>query len=181
MATQEQLVQYIEEGLKKGFNIDHIRNVLIQHGHDEFRVNEAIKIVRDIPHSEKVDEHLDEKIRKKKHNYWPFIVIIILLSVVIAVLLSLDFADKQEAKQTEKDIQERMQEVGILSSEIDEKQSEIDAQIKKIENLNTTIDQKEILVQQQIKEINKLNELFKKERNEIRALMLELVNFILSK
>jgi len=181
MATQEQLVKYIEDGLKRGFNIDHIRNVLIEHGHDDFRISEAIKIVRDIPHSETVEEHLDEKIRKKKPNYWPFIIVIVLLVGVIFVLLSLDFAENQEAKETERDIQERMQEVGILSSEIDEKQSEIDAQIRKMENLNTTIEQKEILVQQQIKEINKLNELFKKERKEIRTLMLELVNFILSK
>ncbi len=177
MTTQEELVQYIEKGLSQGFNIDHIKETLIQYGHDENSVNEAIKIVRDIKHPPAIEKHL-EKLKKKKKDYGKiYIGITIILVLIIVILATFNIKNKLSKKE----IETSLEEVGKLSSVIDERQDVIDLKIKEIQKMNLSIEDKEKLVQKQLEEIDKLNKYVKEERIKMRDLLLELMAHILKK
>lgn len=176
MATQEQLVEYIEKGLRQGFNIDYIKDTLIQYGHDESRVNEAIKIVRDIEHKPSIEKHL-EKLKKKTDHTKIYISITLVLLVIIAILVVFNV----KYKLSEEEIEEGLEQVSKLSSIIDEKQDLIDKKIKDIQELDLSVEDKEKLVQKQLEELNKLNEYIKEERKKTRDLLLELMDIILKK
>lgn len=177
MATQEELVQYIEQGLSRGFNIDYIKETLTQYGHDENRVNEAIKIVRDIKHPPAIEKHL-EKFKKKKIEYGKvYIGIAVILVLIIIILATFNI----KSRLSKKEIETTLEEVGKLSSVIDEKQDMIDLKIKEIQKLNLSTEDKEKLVQKQLEEVTKLNKYIKEERIKTRDLLLELMGHILKK
>lgn len=176
MVTQEELVQYIEKGLSQGFNIDYIKETLIQHGHDESRVNEVIKIVRDIKHTPKVEKHL-ERLKQKKKSSKVFIGIIIILAAIILILAVINVKNKL----SEKEIETSLEQVSKLSAAIDEKQNMIDQKIKEIQELDLSVEDKEELIEQQLEEIQELNEYIKEERRKTRDLLLELMGIILKK
>ncbi len=176
MATQEELVEYIEKGLSQGFNIDYIRETLVQHGHDANRVNESIKIVRDIKHPPKVEKHL-ERLKPKTKTKKIYFAITALLVIIIIILA----ASNINNSMSEKEIESTLEEVSRLSSIIDEKQNIIDKKIKEIEDIDTNTDDKEGLIQQQLEDLKELNEYIKKERVKTRDLLLELMDFILKK
>lgn len=176
MATQEEIIQYIEKGLKQGFNIDYIKETLVNYGHNENRVNEAIKIVRDIKHSAPIEKHL-EVLKKKTGGNKTYIGITIILLVIIGILGTITIKNKL----SEAEIEDSLKEVDRLTTLIDENQNTIDRKIKDIEQMELTIEDKEELVEKQLDEINKLNEYIKEEREKTRDLLLELMAFILSK
>lgn len=176
MATQEELVHYIEKGLSKGFNIDYIKDVLVQHGHDEARINETIKIVRDIRHKPTVEKHLEKLKPKKKENkiYFGITIILVAIIVILAVI-------NVKNKLSEKEIEDSLEQVSKLSTIIDVKQDLIDKKIKEIQELDLSVDDKEKLIQQQLEELQELNKYIKEERTETRDLLLELMDIILKK
>lgn len=176
MATQEELVKYIEKGLSQGFNIDYIREVLVQHGHDESRVNESIKIVRDIQHEPAVEKHL-ERLKPQKKTNKIYLGITIILVAIIVILAATNIKNKL----SEKEIEDSLEQVSKLSAAIDKKQDIIDQRIKEIEDLDLSVDDKEKLIQQQLEEIQELNKYIKEERKKTRDLLLELMGIILKK
>ncbi len=176
MATQEELVEYIEKGLRQGFNIDYIKQMLVQHGHDESRVNESIKIVRDIKHEPAVEKHL-ERLKPKKAPNKIYIGITVILIAIIVILAVFNIKNKL----SEKEIEDSLEKVSILSAEIDQKQDRIDQKIKEIQELDLSVEDKETLIQQQLKEIEKLNNYIKEERRKTRDLLLELMDILLKK
>ena len=176
MATQEELVEYIEKGLRQGFNIDYIKDVLVQHGHDVNRVNECIKIVRDIKHPPGIEKHL-EKLKKTKTPSKAYIGITLILLIII-VILGINVIKN---KLSEKEIEDSLEKVSKLSAEIDEKQDIIDQRIKEIQELDLTVEEKEELIQKQLEDIEELNEYIKEERKKTRDLLLELMDIILKK
>lgn len=158
---------YIKKGLKKGYSKQHIKEILLKHGHKASDVKIALNQVS------------SKKSWYENSNYKISGIIALCLIVLILILYGLSQIGSE--KTIEKDVQDYIDRIGNLSIDIEEKEYQIEAQIKYLKELNTTVEEREKILDQQIKEIEKLYLEIKSEREEIKSLLMELINSILKR
>lgn len=182
----EELIKYMKKGLDKGFNLSHIKDVLIRHGHSHSSVNEAEWRVRAL-YPQFFEQPQVKPILSKK--YMPFMYVLIALTV--AVLGTTMYFNYTIAKENENlvkinvtqqlTIRQQLDDISDLSKSIDVKQNQIDAQIDEISGLNMLVSDKETLVKEQLEQMKMLNSMVKEERSKVRTMLLELINSMFSR
>ncbi len=177
------LVEYIQKGVKQGFNINYIKEVLIQNGHTKSSVDSAYQEVLSFKQPIEVEKHL-EHAKVKRVSPTPFIIAIAVLCIILVVVGFFLFQSKQKEKlilESSKEVESSIEDIDDLVFTLAEKQQTIDEQIKDIETLNLTAEQREDRIQEQLEELKELNEETKKGFIKIRDLLLDLANTMLAR
>ena len=174
MSSDQEIEDYIRKGLARGFNIKHIRDVLMKAGHSRPDIDRSIRMIL---HPENV-HNKREVFNKQRRNHAIIMVLVAVLIVVFSALVYVSFNEKPAAIDTlEKEtFQQQLKQIDALSSEINQKQDNIEKQLTIIENMDSTLENKEQLIAEQIAKIRELNDYVKQERSGMRDLLLTIIN-----
>ena len=169
----EKIYEYIKKGLKKGFSKHHLKEALLKHGHKVSDVEFALAQVT------------GEKISKeppKNYNLFYIGIAIVIISILIGYSmagqrnLSLD-----EIQFEENEVQNYIDRIGDLSLNIEEKELELEKRILDLKQINSSVSQQEEILNSQMEKIESLYQHIKVEREEVKSLLMELINSLLRK
>ena len=173
--ADQRLIDYVKKGLKQGFNVDYIEEVLLKHGYKIGEVNDAMmEATAPIPET-----------APPKNNNKSFMIAGALFAGII--LLFLLFSVQQGKNNitghvvsdvdSELTLQDYLDKVGELSDNIDKKETTIEEQIGFIKELQFSVDEKD----QVVSEIERLYKAIKKEREEVKDTLVELLQEIIER
>ncbi len=184
---EEKLVDFIKRGMDRGFHLDYLKEVLKKIGHSDVHINLAShKAI--LGHSRHPPK---KKPKSKSFDMRNFAIGVMIAAIVFLIVLNMfAYSGEPEIKIiTEKECpsidnletQEKIDQITILGDSISKAQAQIDKQFKTINSLNTTIEEKEQLINQQLEEMKDVNEKIKQERMWVKELLMDLVDYILSR
>lgn len=169
------LVEYIRKGLGQGFNVAYIKEVLIKHGYkiDEVDAAMGAATVR--------KEQEPRKIGRSR----PLLIGGIAVLGIAFLFLVISFERESQLTggvtlvnlEQKLTVQEYLDQLAELSEKIDDKEGSIEKQIELIKELQFDVDQKD----QVIAELENLYKAIKKEREEVKDLLLELLDEIIDR
>ena len=166
----DKLVEYIQKGMKQGFNTDYIRKVLLKHGYSKAEVEFAIAQATGEP-------------RPKEHK-----MIFIASGTVVGLLLLLLLIGflqsrvetrslQQEVVQKEKTAQDYLDQVADLTQKIDVKERTIEQQLDALRKQESLLKEKDTVVT----DMQLLYAQIKEERREVRDLLVELLKEVVTR
>lgn len=165
----DKLVEYVERGVKQGFNTEYIRKVLLKHGYSKAEVEFAI--------AKGAPDRVTYK-PTKEHKLW-LSTAAAAVAVVLLILFGLwlqshakERALESELVEKEQDAQNYLDRVATLSEEIDAKERTIDQQIEELKAKDTQN-------QQLLQDIDQLYKEIKHERTEVRDMLLQLLQDVI--
>lgn len=175
----DDLIRYVIECRKRGFNDDYIKDSLKRAGHQDFIIEEAL-LKSGVPKNQKIESN------KKS---FPTKTVSLLAIMLIAISLPLLFLSSGDdsvtghsvkyslSTPTKEEVKQQLQQKPV--SEV--KDEMINEQIKTIENLNISLKKKEQLIDKQTERINSLINKLEYRREKTVNASLELINSILSR
>jgi len=169
------LEDYIKKGLERGFNVNYIREVLVQHGHHHIKVETAVSNIMGLRYPEELKPHLEES---RKHGKKSKLIILSLSVFVVILLLVTSFLvinyllSKQEVEKA----QTELEEVRALGVNIDDLSETMRTQLALVKEKDLTIEEKEEIIQEQIDLIEQINSNIEEQRRKINEIMLDIMN-----
>lgn len=182
--SRTRLISYLIDGLNKGYDTKYLEKILIENGHNPQEVHKAVMTA------------LSTVGRKNYHNKKPMYNTGLILTIIICTILIsfvslyiFVYAPSQSvggditvvSSVSEEEVQEIITKLDVATKQADEKQAKIDEQFTKINDMDTSIEEKQQLIDSQVTELEELYSDIKQERKEVRDLLLELINTILSR
>ena len=170
--VDEKLIDYIRKGVQQGFNVAYIKDVLLKHGYKQAEIDTAMVAATA---SSQEEERTPRNFRNVMIGG---VVIIALLFVIVLVNKGNNITwltvEDIENKLT---VQEYLDQIGELSEKIDRKELTIETHIKLIKDLEFDVEEKDKV----IAEIDMLYKAIKKEREEVKGLLLELLGEVVDR
>lgn len=168
----EKLIDYIRKGVQQGFNVAYIKDVLLKHGYKQAEIDTAMVAATA---SSQEEERTPRNFRNVMIGG---VVIIALLFVIVLVNKGNNITwltvEDIENKLT---VQEYLDQIGELSEKIDRKELTIETHIKLIKDLEFDVEEKDKVIE----EIDMLYKAIKKEREEVKGLLLELLDEVVDR
>ncbi|MBI4145353.1 hypothetical protein HY493_04070 [Candidatus Woesearchaeota archaeon] len=170
MVFNQKLVDYVNDGLDKGFNPEHIADVLRRHGYNEPDINEAFSRIP----------------RKNRSASWLYAAVG--ASAVLFVILAIAVLNPSEAKTpnalvtgnvvgVSDDARVYLNRIAQLQDQVDGQQASIDAALEQAKRAELTAAERENL----LRELRVYYDDSKKEREETRQALFEFWTFLLSR
>ncbi|MBD3310460.1 hypothetical protein GF351_04530 [Candidatus Woesearchaeota archaeon] len=183
----QKLIDYIKNGLEKGYRPDHIREILIRHGHQPRSVDNAINFVRYYTPGSAAETKAPQKLQKKwikgkglnKTAVATGVLVILLVISILTVSLFSSKNDRITGLTVQLEEEEQKQSASL--SQLEQKKSQIEEQIRMIDSLEISVEEKQRLVAEQLRKLDQVNEQIEQERQQTRDLLLEQANYILNK
>lgn len=167
------LEDYIKKGLEKGFNINYLKEVLIERGHPKSKVDVAASNISGLKYPEKLRPHLEEASSKPRMNKsWLLTAFVIVLLVIIAFFAYNYFSDRAKVANVES----KLDEIKELGLSIDDLSTTMKTQLDLMKEKDLTIEEKEKIVSEQIKTIDEINGKIKEQRTKLNELILDIMN-----
>jgi len=171
--VDEKLIDYIRKGVQQGFNVAYIKDVLLKHGYKQADIDTAMVAAT------ASSQEGERPPRNFKRNVMiGGVVIIALLFVIVLVNKGNNITWLTvEDIENELTVQEYLDQMGELSEKIDRKELTIETHIKLIKDLEFDVEEKDTV----IAEIDMLYKAIKKEREEVKGLLLELLDEVVDR
>ena len=169
------LEDYLKKGLEKGFNINYIKRILINHGHSDESVETAANNILGLKYPEKLKPHLDEEKGssrgKSKYSF------ILNAFVIILILLVGFFAFNYFSnRDTMGEVKSQLEEIKELGVGIDDLSGTIRTQSTLLKEKDLTLDEKENIINDQLKLIDQIDTKIDEQRTKLNALILDIMN-----
>lgn len=170
MTFNQKLVDYVKGGLDRGFNPEHIADVLRKHGYTEPDINEAFS-------------QIPQKNRSVSWLYAAVGASTVLFIILVIAILNPNEASAPNALVTgnvvgvSDDARVYLNRIAQLQEEVDEQQNAIDAALEQTKRAELTAAEKENL----LRELRAYYEESKKEREETRQALFEFWTFLLGR
>jgi len=172
--VDEKLIDYIRKGVQQGFNVAYIKDVLLKHGYKQENIDTAM--VAATTSSSQEEERTPGNF--KRNVLIGGVVIIALLFVIVLVNKGNNLTGVAVKDiENELTVQEYLDQIGELSEKIDRKELTIETHIKLIKDLKFNVEEKDKV----IAEIDMLYKAIKKEREEVKGLLLELLGEVVDR
>ena len=156
------LIEYMSDGVKKGYSLDFIKNHLVKHGNDANVVNEVAKAVQHKP---------------KKRRLWIIPAALVIIGIIAAAILY----NNTVLQETGQQAGEQADKISEMIIELSDKQRAIDENIERLETLNLSVQEKEEIIKEQAILIKDINMQTKQQFLQIRDFLLELNNNMLKR
>lgn len=169
----EKLVDYFRKGMERGYSIEHIQNVLVQHGHNPLDVRLVAQYLR-----QEMEPQRPQQPPRRRFPVLAAVVGLLVFAGLTAALVAVlgpsgptgAVIDNPEEKAS------RLNEISRMDDEIDASQQHIDELSRQLQQKELTIEQKNEIIDQQIQEIEKIQGRIDEQRQTIRDFLLELLN-----
>jgi len=200
--VSKKVVDYIKEGLDKGFSPAHIKDVLVKHGHHPGDIDYSIKVavssnrpepssgIGSIQGPQPIEPSLPVPVTGRTFRLHPlsYIIPLAIIVFVAVILLNTNAGNRISGAVigvnddiNEDEISELIDRISTMSLSIEEKEQMISEQMEILNTLDLTVEEKEALIEEQIHEINELYDNIRQERMDIKSLLMELTNSILER
>jgi|GEM_PF-3686085 len=168
------LEDYMKKGLEKGFNINYIKNTLIQHGHSPKKVETAANNIGGLRYPEKLKPHLEDAGLVKKSSRASMMLTIVLIALIISLgFIAVDyFVNKSKVQKAES----KLDEIKELGVNIDDLSATMKNQLNLLKEKDLSIEEKEKIIEEQIKTIENINTKIENQRLKVNELLLEIMN-----
>jgi len=168
------LEDYMKKGLEKGFNINYIKNTLIQHGHSPKKVETAANNLGGLRYPEKLKPHFEEAGLAKKGSKSSVILTIILVALIVslAFITTNYFVNKSKVQKAES----KLDEIKQLGVNIDDLSATMKNQLNLLKEKDLSIEEKQKIIEEQIKTIEDINTKIESQRKKVNELLLDIMN-----
>jgi len=173
---KEKLVKYLKECQEKGYNIDYVKQQLIDKGWNRATVQAAADEIKGVHRDIQVVE-----MKTQKSLLYPTVIVILL--VVILGMIAYQTAETPEQKgivdAIDKDqLQDFLSRIEQQDNELSAQQQKIRDELDRLDDSALSLSEKEEIIKEQRIELEKLYAQSEQQRNEVRDLLLELMNNI---
>lgn len=169
------LEDYIKKGLERGFNLNYIKDILIQHGHNPEKVETAANNVMGLKYPEKLKPHIDEVSGRSGKmpavTYFLYGVVFILL-ILVGLFAYGYMSNRSQVMQAKSELEE-VQQLGV---NIDDLSASVKAQLELVKQKDLTIEEKQKIINEQINTIEEINNKMEIQRQKLRDILLDLMN-----
>lgn len=188
---------YFKKGAKQGFSKEYVRDTLIKKGYDPIRVRLIYNSLKHAPSpgdstfynlASSANEETYHTIRKKKRPATFFVSIAMGILFLIGATAFFLYADDGVQKGTilldeekTKNMQAALENIISRDSELSKKSWLIGDQLDQIDNLELSNEEKAQIIRRQLHEIQQLHKGIESHREDIHALLWELMKDILKK
>lgn len=170
----ETIKTYFERGKERGFSREYVRQILLDKGYDAQQVNYVYN-------SYLTDERLQQAEQPPKRSWTMPLVIAVVALFVVGGFFFLTSSDAGITGHAVKEAQAQLDEITKLNDEITEEKLALEAQLAQLQNADLTIQQKNEIIEEQVTRLEELHKKMNKERDQIRQLLWELLNAIVSR
>src|SRR3989344_70197 len=169
---------YFEKGEKQGFSREFIRQTLLDKGNDYQQVN---YVYNSFLTEEKEREFIQAR-QQASSGSWPKMLALIVGAVLLAGgVLFFAFSDSGVTGYAVKDAQAQLEDITKLNNEITAEKMALESQLQLLKQADLTLEQKNQIIQQQVQQLEVLHKKMNQERDQIRQLLLELLNTIVTR
>lgn len=188
---------YFKKGEEQGFSKKYVRDTLIKKGYDPVRVRLIYNSLKPAPSkrdstfynlassaNEESFHRISEKRRPATFFVGIAIVILFLIGTVAFFLHAWDGVPKGSIlidEEKTKNLRATLEDISARDSELSKKSQMIGDQLNQIENLGLSNEEKAQIIRRQLHEIQQLHKDIESHREDIHALLWELMKDILKK
>ena len=169
------LEEYIKQGLEKGFNINYIKDVLIQHGHHHDKVHTAANNVMGLQYPDHLKPHLDEARKRSGGNpllLWTLGVAVVILIIITVWLIAASMSQRHTIQQASNELS-HIQGIG---NDVQDITTAIKTQNELLKDRDLTIAEKEKIIKDQVRLIDNAHSKLEDQRQKLNVLLLDLLN-----